>query len=283
MDRELYDITCEDLNPTFLFACTLKREEDETNYHCHDFIEFAIILKGEGLFFIDGKEYEVKEGDLIILNPGTYHKSLIGKKPSCLANECYISFSGVQFRDMEKEQMPLFEPGQLVYSMPAGLRQEIFKLCTAISKEYQVCRTGRYFMMKAYLIQLLCLLIREQAEAKSEASGYIFQSVNKKYVVNQIKKYLDEHYREKISLDQIARNMYLSTFYISKIFKSETGDTPINYLIRLRMERAKEILQEGEVSSIQAVAASVGYEDAYHFSKLFKKYYGVAPSRYRAI
>lgn len=90
-------------------------------------------------------------------------------------------------------------------------------------------------------------------------------------------------YAEKISLDQIAENMYLSPFYISKIFKSETGDTPIRHLINIRLERAKEILEKGECNSIQEVAAKAGYEDAYHFSKLFKKKYNVPPSKVKQI
>ena len=97
--------------------------------------------------------------------------------------------------------------------------------------------------------------------------------------MEQICNYFEDHYAEKISLDQIAENMYLSPFYISKIFKSETGDTPIHYLIDIRLERAREILEKGECNSIQEVAAAVGYEDAYHFSKLFKKKYNVPPSK----
>ena len=76
--------------------------------------------------------------------------------------------------------------------------------------------------------------------------------------------------------------MYLSSYYISKLFKNETGDTPINYLIRLRMKKAGELLEEDPTLSIQTVAAAVGYEDAYHFSKLFKKYYGLSPLYYKA-
>ena len=93
--------------------------------------------------------------------------------------------------------------------------------------------------------------------------------------------YFEDHYSEKISLDQIAENMYLSPFYISKIFKSETGDTPIRHLINIRLEKAKELLEGGCDGSIQEVAASVGYDDAYHFSKLFKKHFGISPSQVR--
>jgi len=91
------------------------------------------------------------------------------------------------------------------------------------------------------------------------------------------------NYSEKISLDQIAENMYLSPFYISRIFKSETGDTPIRHLINIRLEKAKELLENGFDGSIQEVAAKVGYDDVYHFSKLFKKRFGMPPSKIRRL
>ncbi len=74
--------------------------------------------------------------------------------------------------------------------------------------------------------------------------------------------------------------MYLSPVYISKIFKEKTGDSPINYLIRVRLSKAREMLTEGR-GSIRSISAMVGYDDVYHFSKLFKKHYGVSPMYYR--
>ena len=72
-----------------------------------------------------------------------------------------------------------------------------------------------------------------------------------------------------------------NSFYISKIFKSETGDTPIRHLINIRLEKAKELLSAGCPDSVQEVAALVGYDDAYHFSKLFKKRFGITPTQAR--
>lgn len=280
-----YDLTYEDLNPTFLFISQLARTEDEKNYHCHDFIELAIIMKGQARYFIDGNWYVGKEGDLIILNPGTYHKSLI-LNPDNHAIECYLSFTNIHFKGMEKNHFTLAN-GRCHFTMDGILKQEVFKICNAMTKEYKTCRPGRYFMLKSYLMQLLLLLVREQIDstgtrdALAPSEGCVFESTGKKYVVKQIIQYLDEHYHEKISLDQIARNMYLSTFYISKIFKSETGDTPINYLIDLRMEKARELMEANPSESIQTIASLVGYEDVYHFSKLFKKHFGAAPSQYK--
>ena len=93
--------------------------------------------------------------------------------------------------------------------------------------------------------------------------------------------YFGEHYSEKISLDMISENMYVSPFYISKIFKSVTGDTPIRYLINIRLDKAKELLEKNPGISVKEVSDMVGYDDAYHFSKLFKKRFGVSPSGIR--
>lgn len=282
MCKEMYDITEDDLNPEFLFTCVSTRTEEEQNYHAHDFIEFAIIMGGKGGFYIDGQDYEVEEGDIILLNPGTYHRSKAGYLKEGL-KECYIGFSGVAFKGCPNGYFPLFKGNQKIMRMTDKMKKDIFGICMAMNKEARQCNAGRYFMLKAYLIQILCLIIREQQGRKNEykGKGYIFQSTGKKYVVEQIMKYMEENYREKISLEQIAGNMYLSSFYIAKIFKSETGDTPINYLIGLRMEKAKEILEAAPDEPIKEVAAAVGYSDAYHFSKLFKKHYGVSPLHYK--
>lgn len=279
-----YELTYNDLNPRFLFSCLLERQEEEQNYHCHDFIEIVIILKGKGHFLINGTDIPITEGNVLLLNPGTYHRSI----PifSHTLTECYLAFTDVEFINTPKNFFPLFHGQKILGKLPEKAKKEIFQLCSAMNQESQSRNTGRYFMLKAYLIQVLCLLLRfdQQEELSDEHNmkGYEFKSPNKTYVVQQIMKYMESHYREKISLDQIAENMYLSPFYISKLFKSETGDTPINYLISLRMEKAKELLDRNPSLSIQEAAAQVGYEDAYHFSKLFKKYFGLSPMYYKA-
>lgn len=282
-----YDFTHSDLNPKFLFSSIQPRIQED-NYHKHDFIELVIILSGKGHFHIEGADYTVSEGNVILLNPGTRHQSLLSSVPGSAALECYLAFTDIEYKNCVKNTLPLFQNHSIIAKLPQELKKELFRLCNAIEKENKSCETGRYFMLKAYLIQVLCLLERFQKQERDEETKrrantrYEFKSVNKKYVVSQITKYMEEHYQEKISLDQIAANIYLSSFYISKLFKSETGDTPINYLISLRMNKARQLLDENPECSIQSVASAVGYEDAYHFSKLFKKYYGLSPLHYKA-
>lgn len=271
--------TIDCLDPTFLFICKGTRLHDEKDYHSHDFIEMAFILSGEGKYRIDDKYYPVREGDLLLLNPGTRHQALVSA-PANPTTEFFVGFSDVQFPNDCANHLPLPD-GNTILHTTGELRQKLYKLCTSMDAENDVCREGRYLMLKTYLIQMLILLFREQHEPVKQKTGCSLESINKKYVVDQIINYFEDHSSDRISLDQIAETMYLSPFYISRIFKSETGDTPIRHLINIRLERAKELLENGWNGSIQEVAAEVGYDDAYHFSKLFKKRYGVAPSQIR--
>ncbi|MDR2044946.1 MAG: AraC family transcriptional regulator [Clostridium sp.] len=271
-----YDMLVEELDPTFLFTWKGTRNKTE-DYRSHDFLELAFVLSGSGRYRIEGHIVEVAEGDLLLFNPGVRHQALSAGEGEFPATEFFVGFSDIQLQGYPRNFLPFVEGGYVLHTT-GDLRQKLFKLCSSMEAENAVCRQGRYFMLKAYLTQLLLLVIREQFEPVQKVSGYSFESVNKKYVVEQILNYFEDHYREKISLDQIAENMYLSPFYLSKIFKSETGDTPIRHLINIRLERAKELLENGWGGSIQEVAACVGYDDAYHFSKLFKKKFGVPPS-----
>ena len=275
-------IVVEELNPTFLFTWkgTRRRDRDEGNYHSHDHGEIAFIISGVGRYRIEDKVYLVQEGDLLILNPGVRHEALCCHEAELPATEFFVGFSDIQFPGFPANFLP--EPdGECIIHTAGDLRQRLFKICTALEMEIAVCSQGRYFMLKAYLMQLMLLVIREQCETIERVGGYAFESANKKYVVEQIVNYFEDHYNEKISLDQIAENMYLSPYYVSRIFKSETGNAPIHHLIKIRLEKAKELLEGGYGGNIQEVAAMVGYEDAYHFSKLFKKHFGISPSQAR--
>ena len=278
------------LNPTFLFTWKGTRLKDEARYHSHDFIEMAFILSGHGKYKIADRLYDVSEGDIIILNPGQKHQALC-TDPSNPATEFFVGLCDVRFGDFPENYLPLHlkdltsDPATQspILHTSGELRQKLFKICTAMSVENDVCRSGRYIMLKSYLMQMLILLLREQSEPVKINTGCSFESTSKKYVVDQIVNYFEDHYSEKISLDQIAENMYLSPFYISRIFKSETGDTPIRHLINIRLEKAKELLENGFDGSIQEVAAEVGYDDVYHFSKLFKIRFGMPPSKIRKL
>lgn len=99
-------------------------------------------------------------------------------------------------------------------------------------------------------------------------------------VVAQAKHYIEENYTKELSLDDISREMNISPYYFSKLFKDETGVNYIEYVTKLRIDCAKELLRNPE-NSIKMVCVEVGYSDPNYFSRIFKKWVGQTPSEYR--
>lgn len=277
MKENVEGIFKEQFNPAFLFTWKGKRMRDEQSYHSHEHLELAFILSGSGRYRIDDRFYDVEEGDLLILNPHVLHQGLL-KNPETQATEFFVGAAQLWLKGYDENTLPV-PPKEPILHTQGELRQKLSRLCAAMEAEQSADWEGRYFMMKAYMMQLLLLVLKVQLQPAEIKEGRSFESVNKKYVVEQILDYFGDHYDERISLDRIADNMYLSPFYISRIFKSEVGDTPIHHLINIRLEKAMELLESGFSGSIQEVASRVGYEDVYHFSRLFKKRYGFPPSQ----
>lgn len=98
-----------------------------------------------------------------------------------------------------------------------------------------------------------------------------------KETVASILRYVDEHYSEDITLEDLSRQLFLSRNYLNKVFKRDTGETFTNYLIRVRMEKAKELLLGGR-HYIYEIAEMVGYKNVPYFSNIFRRYTGYKPS-----
>lgn len=99
-------------------------------------------------------------------------------------------------------------------------------------------------------------------------------------VIQQILKIIHEEYRTVFTIEDIARRVYLSASYIRRLFKSQTGQTILNYLQAVRMEKALELLSQPQYK-IHEIGMMVGYENPSYFNLVFKKYHGITPGAYR--
>lgn len=139
--------------------------------------------------------------------------------------EVYIGLSNFHFQDMPPQSL-ILPDGAPVLRCKAELKQDLNQLVQTMISETKIQQSGQYFMIKAYMVQMLVLLLRQiYGEEKQENHGFVFESRSKGYVVKRIIAYMNENYASHISLDQVAANMYLSPVYISKIFKEETGES----------------------------------------------------------
>ncbi|MCR5216590.1 MAG: response regulator [Lachnospiraceae bacterium] len=99
-------------------------------------------------------------------------------------------------------------------------------------------------------------------------------------VIQEAKNYIEENYSKDLILDEVSRQMQISPYYFSKLFRKKTGSTFIEYVTNVRMEHAKDLLRNTN-KSMKEISIEVGYSDANYFSRTFKKNVGVTPSEYK--
>ncbi|WNS40779.1 response regulator [Paenibacillus sp. MMS20-IR301] len=102
----------------------------------------------------------------------------------------------------------------------------------------------------------------------------------KKDVIAEVKSFVAKHYDEPISLAELSSRFYINSYYLSQLFKQKTGDTYLNYLAKIRIGKAKELLEKTNYK-VYEICKMVGYSDTQHFTRLFEKLAGVKPSEYR--
>jgi AraC-like DNA-binding protein len=269
----------DNFSPKILILFKKKFDINSKNtYHCHDFVTLVYVLAGSCTYTINNTLYNVKKGDIIVCNPGVYHGKSFAQDEDIL--EVHIGFNNIYLDDLPKNQL-IGNDDCPVFSL-ADQDQDFLRCMNEIVHEQEKCDPGYDLILKALVMKLIAVFLRaiHVGDINRQNTGLSFESYDKAAVVNTIVSYMNENYETVISLDKLSRNTYLSPVYISKIFKEETGESPINYLIKIRLSKARELLEDKQLS-IKAVGEKVGYHDVYHFSKLFKKHLGCSPSAYR--
>ena len=113
----------------------------------------------------------------------------------------------------------------------------------------------------------------------SRAAEHVEDTNKTETAVKIVKNYIDEHFQEPITLEDLGKLVYLSSGYLAKSFKKATG-TPGNYMIDCRINYAKTLLMSGDYSVSQA-ASMVGYDNFTYFSRIFKSKTGMSPKDYK--
>lgn len=270
-------INAEDFNPQILYIFKADNKNGYAGkYHCHDFLELSYLISGSVNYTLEDNTHQLKDGALMVFNPGVYHQEVL--TAGVHVSELHIGINKLALKGLCPSFILPCGTSPLIHLVKYS--NEFGSCINQIIVEQEKREPGYELVLKTLVMKLLIILLREiyTLEEGTDSYKFSFESSEKSTIVSTILAYIKEHYNEEISLDKLSKNTYLSPVYLSKIFKEETGDSPINYLINIRLDKAKELLEEGALS-IKAIAKSVGYTDAYYFSKLFKKHFGFSPSK----
>lgn len=262
-------------NPEILYAFDPWNESGSScQPHTHEFLEVSIILEGEADYIIDGQAVRLGAGRVMLFNPGVVHSET--QRENSWSHQLHIGISNIMLAGLSRNFFPNKYP-----ILELGEHHSQFLECAwRVVKEFNNHDHEFQLMGKALISEMLVLIIRGLSSDNDDLLEQKLSKVEKRRqnLVNQTIYYLENHYDQEVTLEQLAEVFYVSPTYLSKAFREIVGVSPINHLIQIRLQRAKELLMTTKLP-IKEIARLVGYQDAYYFSKLFKKYHGVAPSQ----
>lgn len=236
---------------------------------------FFIVLSGMGEVEYEGKKYELETGHCVFIDCQKAYSHSTGYHLSKDDNTALWSlqwchFYGPLLSDIYEKYRE--RGGQPVFRIDDSIR-----FTSILDKLYVLASSPDYIRdmrINETLSSLLTLIMEQSWHPESRKVS------RKRLELEEVKKYLDEHYIEEIALDELAERHYINKYYLTKIFKETYGSTVISYVLVKRITRAKQLLRFTDMT-IDEIGNAVGMKDANYFSRMFRKVEGISPREYR--
>ncbi|MFJ7848902.1 response regulator [Peribacillus sp. NPDC097206] len=214
-----------------------------------------------------------------------------GKHLEFTINKYIKTLTGYNFIQARKYLMDFFKELKELET-PEAINYGIGQL--AIQIMHLLMTKGYNFQKDPWMKKIMELTQKaaDLAELEYEVTNWMNEVIDilsiiqkkQKQQSNQIdaaKRWINKNLDQSITIEKIAKQVYMNSTYFSEYFKSQTGETVLDYVTRVRIEKAKELLVTTNFK-IYDISHMVGYNDTKYFSKLFKKYYGEVPSKYKS-
>lgn len=246
--------------------------EAEGSIGAADCTKFVCVTAGEGsLSSADGEE-ELKPGTCAVILPGAEISLQAEPEAELVVKWCHLHIKHGNQDVYKMLRLPD------VFSFASAEAEGLLdKMIRSLGQQAAASR----LRVKAAALELLSLYLellpaREEADASGDASAP--QEMAK---IETVLRYIDEHLGDNITVEELARLVYLHPNYFIVFFKTMLGCSPIQYVNQRRMETAKALLLDPDCS-ISEVADRIGLK-IYYFSRMFKAHTGLTPSRYRKL
>ncbi len=254
----------------------------------HRYYEMVYAKKGISVFEIEGIKTTIGPNDILIIKPQKMHTLRIQENSTGEFIVLHFSFAaGSGRREMRYPSEISIEDFINFFTGPhtgpflklkVNHKNDIITLLNRIVAEQAEEQFGSEFLVYLLILELFVMISRvmKLEWERSIAEG----SPKQKELVQLAKDYILNHYERDIGLKDICGYVFLSPSYFARVFKQETGHSPISFLINTRINRAKELLAESE-DKASDIALSVGFSNQQRFNETFKKITGMTPLEYR--
>lgn len=237
----------------------------------HPDYDVWMILEGEVSLGFAGRTMAAREGDLVFFHPEADYTA------RCEQSSCSHLF--IHFDFSLGERYNILHEFVVMGVIPKGFVQEEAGMLRQAFQAYRENKPMASLLLRGYFLALLARMLTIPLPFHDEARWNPQGSSRALARLQPALHYIDEHVGEPISADRLAEGIGMSPKYFYTFFKANIGFTPQHYITRIRMSRARELLLEGK-RSVKEIAYQLGYPDPYTFSKQFKRFHNMSPSRF---
>lgn len=247
----------------------------QVNLHHHDFYECYFFISGSITYLIEGRNFDLKPGDMVLINSTELHQAIIndGETPYerivLWINKDFLSGISTNKTDLSR----CFEDSGRENVIRAGLdmQQNIRATLDKLLSVQNYVGMGSDLLGKTLITELLVYLniICFENELKIDVD------VRKNNIIDGIINYVNSHIEDQITIDELSEHFFLSKYHLLREFKKHTGTTIHKYIVQKKLISAKKLILSG--TPIINVYKQCGFGDYSNFFRAFKNEYGVTP------
>jgi AraC-like DNA-binding protein/mannose-6-phosphate isomerase-like protein (cupin superfamily) len=253
------------IHVTLLYVAISKYGNDWISLpHSHNFTEFFYITNGTGKFSAESDILNVKANDLIILNPTIVHTEI--SNPSKPLEYIVLGVEGIRFQTEDRGCILLDG---------STLKSDLHLYFNTLAQEMKHDQPYRDFVCQNLLNIIFTSILRNDAFKIS-----ITTEAGMTRECSIAKKYIEDHFSENITIDTLSSLVHLNKYYFAHNFTKQFGTSPINYLIKRRIDESKHLLTSTNYS-LSSISQIVGFSSPSYFSQVFKRTTNILPQAYR--
>lgn len=279
MSSTRFDFISESSPPSacrLLYVATSCYDKDWNSLmHTHKCAELFFCVHGRGKFHTPERTFDVKKDDLVVINAEAEHAE--SSMPAHPLEYLVLGVQGINFHFDNAESDGRY--GVLHFDQ---YREDLLFYLQTILREVDTKPLG-YCDMCQRILEILLIHIQRIANvtiSTENAASEKMHSSNRTCAM--IHQYIDEHFSEPITLDDLAQMVHINKYHLVRTFQKEYGTTPINYLIETRLRESRFMLENTDYSTSQIVSL-LGFSSPSYFSQCFRRRENMSPSQYREL
>lgn len=241
--------------------------------HGHSCVEIVVVARGSADHWLDGELRRLYPGCVVIIRPGSVHRIMNARSLEIFNVSCPLelfTFPELQLRFLEVGRKLFGAEGRSVlFALPGLVFQDVCSLLTQMEEAFSNRQQEEvHLKLRTWFILLLLILIQSwKAEVNQSATSMELTIA-----------FMEEHYSKPLTLDELAQRTMMSRSQFLTKFHRETGTTPRQYLIDLRLHHACVMLAKGNMTTEQ-IAFACGFCDGNHLRRIYRQRFGVAITR----